>query len=123
MRILLPQQADLLPVHLASYGYYAMAERCGIEIYRYQPGFLHQKVLLVDDDIVSVGTANLDNRSFRLNFELSILVWDKGFAGAVEAMLLDDFALSRRVAPGELDERSFWFRFGVSLSRLLAPVL
>src|SRR3546814_9393752 len=74
-------------VQLASYGYYAMAERAGIEIYRYQPGFLHQKVLLVDDDIVSIGTANLDNRSFRLNFELSIVVADRPFSAAVEAML------------------------------------
>jgi cardiolipin synthase len=123
VRILLPQKADQLFVYLAGYGYYGMAERAGIEIYRYQPGFLHQKVLLVDDDIVSIGTANLDNRSFRLNFELSIVVWDGHFAKAVEAMLREDFALSRRVAPGELDERSFWFRFGVSLSRLLAPVL
>src|SRR3546814_193822 len=110
-------------VKLAGYGYVAMAERAGIEIYRYQPGFLHQKVLLVDDDIVSIGTANLDNRSFRLNFELSIVVADRPFSAAVEAMLREDFALSRRVAPGELDERSFWFRFGVGLSRLLAPVL
>src|SRR3546814_2028398 len=70
-------------------------------------------LLLVDDDIVSIGTANLDNRSFRLNFELSIVVADRPFSAAVEAMLREDFALSRRVAPGELDERSFWFRFGV----------
>lgn len=123
VRILLPQRADLLLVHLAGFGYYPMAERSGIAIYRYEPGFLHQKVLLVDDDIASVGTANLDNRSFRLNFELSIVVWDRGFAAAVAAMLEEDFAHSRRVAAGELDERSFWFRFGVSLSRLLAPVL
>jgi cardiolipin synthase len=123
VRILLPQTADQLWVNLAGYGYYEMAELAGIEIYRYLPGFLHQKVLLVDDNIVSIGTANLDNRSFRLNFELSIVVWDHDFAEAVAAMLREDFALSRKVAPGELDERSFWFRFGVSLSRLLAPIL
>ncbi|MGF1592094.1 MAG: cardiolipin synthase [Kiloniellaceae bacterium] len=123
VRILLPQKPDQLFVHLAAFGYYPMAERAGIAIYRYEPGFLHQKVLLVDDDIASVGTANLDNRSFRLNFELSIVVWDRGFAAEVAAMLEEDFVSSRLVAAGELDERSFWFRFGVSLSRLLAPVL
>jgi len=123
VRVLLPQKPDHLFVHLAAYGYYEVAEQAGIEIYRYQPGFLHQKVLLVDDEIVSIGTANLDNRSFRLNFELSIVVCDRRFGAAVEAMLREDFALSRQVVPGELDERSFWFRFGVSLSRLLAPVL
>ena len=123
IRILLPQRADRLLVDMASFGYYPMAERAGIEIYRYEPGFLHQKMLLVDDDLVALGTANLDNRSFRLNFELILVAWDRGFAGQVEAMLREDFALSRRVAPGELDERPLWFRFGVSLSRLLAPVL
>src|SRR3546814_4377716 len=54
----------------------------------------------------------LVNRSFRLNFELSIVVSDSRFAAEVEAMLQEDFALSRKVAPGELDEHSFWFRFG-----------
>ena len=100
-----------------------MAERAGIEIYRYEAGFLHQKVLLIDDVLTSVGTANLDNRSFRLNFEISLVVWDVRFAAEVEAMLARDFTVSRRVIAGELDEKSFWFRFGVSLSRLLAPVL
>jgi cardiolipin synthase len=123
IRILLPQRADRMLVQMASFGYYPMAERTGIEFYRYLPGFLHQKVLLVDDDLAALGTANLDNRSFRLNFELSLVVWDEAFAGEVDAMLRADFALSRKVAPGELDEQSFWFRFGVSLSRLLGPVL
>ena len=123
VRVLLPGKAEHLSVHLAGYGYYPVAERIGMEIYRYQPGFLHQKVMLVDNDLVSVGTANLDNRSFRLNFELSIVVWDRDFAREIERMLDDDFAQSRRVAAGELDDRSFWFRFGVSLSRLLGPIL
>ncbi|GAB4369304.1 MAG: cardiolipin synthase [Kiloniellaceae bacterium] len=123
IRVLLPQRADRLLVDMASFGYYPMAERAGIEIYRYQPGFLHQKVLLVDDDLAALGTANLDNRSFRLNFELSLVVWDRGFTAEVAEMLRADFALSRRVAPGELDEKWLWFRFGVSLSRLLGPVL
>jgi len=123
VRILLPQKADQVMVNLAGYAYYPMSERVGIEIYRYKPGFLHQKVLLVDDEIAALGTANLDNRSFRLNFELVLVAWDRCFAAEVEAMLNDDFALSRRVAPGELDERSLLFRVGVSVSRLLAPVL
>jgi cardiolipin synthase len=80
-------------------------------------------VLLVDDDLAAVGTANLDNRSFRLNFELSIVIWDRDFARRVETMLTEDFAQSRRVGAGELDDKSFWFRFGVRLSRLLTPVL
>jgi len=123
VRVLLPDRADHLTVHLAAYGYYPAAERLGLQIYRYRGGFLHQKVLLVDDELAAIGTANLDNRSFRLNFELSIVVWDGGFAGRVAEMLEDDFARSRLVDPGELDDRPLWFRLGVSLSRLASPVL
>ncbi|WP_240932459.1 cardiolipin synthase [Pelagibius litoralis] len=123
VRILLSKKADHFLVDWASYAHYPMAERAGIEIYRYDAGFLHQKVLLVDDTLASVGTANLDNRSFRLNFEISMVIWDRGFAGEVEAMLLNDFSASRKVVAGELDEKPLWFRFGVSLSRLLAPIL
>jgi len=123
VRILLPHRAEHLMVHLAGYGYYPTAERVGIQIFRYQPGFLHQKVMLVDDELAVVGSANLDNRSFRLNFELSIVVWNRDFAQAVAAMLVEDFAQSRQVGAGELAEQTFWFRFGVSLSRLLGPVL
>lgn len=123
VRILLPGRPEHWAVHMASYAYYPTAERIGIEIYRYQPGFLHQKVLLVDDDLVSIGTANLDNRSFRLNFELSMVIWDHAFATGIDEMLREDFAQSRRVAPGELDDQHFWFRFLVSLSRLLGPIL
>ena len=123
VRLLLPGKADHLWVDWASYAHYPIAERAGIEIYRYQAGFLHQKILLVDDRLASVGTANLDNRSFRLNFEISLLVMDTGFARQVEAMLMADFANSRKAQAGELDDKSLWFRFGVSLSRLLAPIL
>ncbi len=123
VRLLLPQQADHALMDWASYAYYPVAERAGIEIYRYEAGFLHQKVLLVDDALASVGTANLDNRSFRLNFEISAVIWDRRFADQVEAMLRHDFSESRRVAPGELDDKSIWFRFGVRLSRLFAPIL
>lgn len=123
VRILLPGKADHLWVDLASYASYPVAERAGIEICRYQAGFLHQKILLVDDEFASVGTGNLDNRSFRLNFEISLVVMDIGFATEVEAMLLSDFANSRKAVPGELDEKSLWFHIGVSLSRLLAPIL
>ncbi|MEO3429975.1 cardiolipin synthase [Pelagibius sp. CAU 1746] len=123
VRLLLPGRAEHRIVHMAGFAYYPAAERVGIQIYRYQPGFLHQKVLLVDDTLASVGTANLDNRSFRLNFELSILIWDHRFALQIEKMLLEDFAQSRKVAAGELDDQPIWFRIGVSLSRLLGPVL
>ena len=94
----------------------------GVKIYRYQPGFLHQKVLLVDDQVGVVGTANLDNRSFRLNFEITMAAVDRGFAGEVEAMLREDLAHSKEVPATDLESRGVLFRFLVNLSRLAAPV-
>jgi cardiolipin synthase len=119
---MLPQKADHLLVYLSSFSYLEEAEKAGVRIYRYQPGFLHHKVMLVDDELAAVGTANLDNRSFRLNFEITAIVSDRGFAGEFEAMLRKDLARCRQTHPRDLTERRFWFRLAVRVSRLLAPV-
>jgi cardiolipin synthase len=123
IRILTTGKSDSLAVHLAAFHYIESLRGLGIRFYAYQPGFLHQKVMLIDDDIAAVGTANFDNRSFRLNFEVSALVADRAFASEVEAMFERDFAHAEPIDPASFAERPFWWRFGVSLSRLAAPVL
>jgi len=94
VRIMLPQRPDHLLVYLSSFSYLEEAEQADVKIYRYQPGFMHHKVILVDDHLAAVGTANLDNRSFRLNFEIIVLVEDRTFAAQVEDMLRRDFEAS-----------------------------
>jgi cardiolipin synthase len=84
---------------------------------------MHQKVLLVDDDYATVGTANFDNRSFRLNFEVTCLVSDAAFCREVEAMLVADFAQSTQVTESEFRSRSYRFRLATQLTRLLSPIL
>ncbi len=123
VRILVPEKADHRLVYLASFSYYQNTLPMGIKIYRYQEGFMHQKVFLIDDIASAVGTANLDNRSFRLNFEITMLVHDRGFAGEVEKMLESDFARSRLVCEDDYEKRSFFFKLAVRFSRLLAPIL
>ncbi len=123
VRILLPHKPDRRMVYLASFSYYEKTLPLGIKIYRYQKGFLHQKVFLVDDYLAAVGTANFDNRSFRLNFEITMLIHDKLFAKEVEKMLLTDFEDSRRVAMADLEQKPPWFKFMVRFARLLAPIL
>jgi cardiolipin synthase A/B len=83
---------------------------------------MHQKVTLIDDDWCTVGTANFDNRSFRLNFEMTMAVIDPSLARQVQAMLEGDFAQSSRMRAAELQARSFAFRFAVRAARLSAPV-
>ena len=122
VRILIPDAIDHLAVYLAAYSYLDESAETGVKFYRYRDGFLHQKVMLIDDAYATVGTANFDNRSFRLNFEITAAVADRAFAAEIERMLEDDFSESRLMAPGEVDAKPWWFRFGVRLARLTAPV-
>ncbi len=122
VRILIPQNPDHLMVYLSAISYFGEAEEAGVKIYRYQPGFLHQKVMLIDDEAAAIGTANLDNRSMRLNFEITMLLLGKDFAGKVEKMLMDDFSNSKLASQSEYTERALPFRLLVRVSRLLAPV-
>lgn len=111
VRILIPRPADRRLVWYASRSHVPMLRAVGIEVIEYRPGFMHQKVMLIDDDIASVGTVNLDIRSALLNFEATALVEDADFAAEVEAMLEADFARARPLPdplPGHV--------------RLLAPV-
>ena len=125
VRIMLPEHPDHLSVYLAGFAYFDDMEAAGVRLFRYQAeaGFLHQKVMLVDDQLASVGTANLDNRSLRLNFELSMVVLGPDFCGQVEAMLKEDFEGCREIGPGEYRNKPIWFRVGVRLARLAAPLL
>jgi cardiolipin synthase len=121
VRILIPDISDGPLVALSNWCCTAGLMNVGVKIFRY-PGFTHQKVMLVDEDRASVGTANFDNRSFRLNFEITVAVVDKDFAAEVRRMLENDFARSRQVRDDEVVGRGFWFRFGTRAARLLSPV-
>ncbi len=122
VRILLPEKPDRRLVWLSSFAYLEEVQSVGIHVYRYHAGFLHQKVWLIDDECSIVGTTNLDNRSFRLNFEVGILTLDTAFADRVETMLMADFAQSRLLGPQQLSGRSWWFRLAVRCAHLLAPI-
>jgi len=123
VRILLPDKADHLMVWLASYSFLPQLDMPNITVFRYTPGFLHQKVVLVDEELAVVGTANADNRSFRLNFEISVTGIDDHFIQSVAQMLENDFANSRPCPSTEYSERSFLFRFGAQICKLMSPVL
>jgi len=122
VRVLLPSRPDHRIVYAASNQYAEDAVRAGICIYRYQPGFVHQKVVLVDDDMTAIGSANLDNRSFRLNFEVMLLTIDSALAEQVEQMLLADFeqSLEQTAAGSKVNGLQRLVR---RLARLLSPVL
>lgn len=122
VRILLPGRSDQFLVYLSAHSYYHEMQSAGVRLFRYRPGFMHQKVVLVDDHLAAVGTANLDNRSFRLNFETTVVAADNEFAGRVAEMLQADFAKAREVSAEEYSGRSLWFRAAVRVARLMAPI-
>jgi cardiolipin synthase len=123
VRVLIPSRPDHHTVFLATGLYAHDAVLAGIRVFRYQPGFLHEKVLLVDDDTAVVGSMNLDNRSFRLNFEIGALNVDSEFAAQVEAMLCDDFNHAHEVTQAEYEQAPYLRRLAMHVARLFDPVL
>ncbi|WP_375176656.1 cardiolipin synthase [Marinobacter mobilis] len=123
VRILIPEKSDNQMIRLAAYSYLVQASRAGIGIYQYQQGFMHQKVVLVDNRYAAIGTANLDNRSMRLNFEITALSTAAAFVTDIENMLLEDLKACRLMTARDYRDRSLAFRIGCRAVRLLAPLL
>ena len=123
VRVLMPEKSDSLLFKYVPYAFLDEITRVGVRVFLYRDGFMHQKVTLVDRDFATVGTANFDNRSFRLNFETTVVVESAAFCDEAEAMLEADFARAVEVSREDLAGASFFFRFAASATRLLAPVL
>ncbi|MCK7552757.1 cardiolipin synthase [Marinobacter goseongensis] len=123
VRIIIPEKSDNWLIKIAAYSYLVQACQAGVGIYRYQPGFMHQKVILVDNRYAAVGTANMDNRSMRLNFEITAINTSEAFVADVATMLEEDLANTRLMTERDYQDRSIAFRLGCRAVRLLAPLL
>lgn len=123
VRIMLPAKPDHLLVWLASNAHADAMVEHGVSIYRYHRGFLHQKVLLMDDRITSVGSVNFDNRSFAINFEMTVWMTDKTMIENVEHMLETDFTHCRKVTREEVQKRNPFASFIANAGRLFSPIL
>lgn len=122
VRILGPKKADHLLVQLSSFTLLRDLSTYGIQVWAYKKGFLHQKAILVDDNLACIGTANLDNRSLTLNFELSVLVNSREFCHDVEKMLNDDFGNSERMTIEKYTNKPLSFKILCHIARLMAPI-
>ncbi len=122
VRLLVPEMADNHMPWLAAFAYFDDIRESGVRVFRYTSGFMHQKVFLVDDDLIGVGTTNLDNRSFRLNFEAMALFFDADAAAEVAEMLSADFARSYEMSL-TIDQQRAFIRYGAPVARLFAPLL
>lgn len=121
VRILIPDDCRNPLVQRSTFSYYEEVLGAGIALYRYQPAFLHHKVFL-SDDIVGLGTANFDNRSFRINFEITALADGGELLRTAEAMFNEDLRQSRQAHLSDWASRSWLFRASARISRLMSPV-
>ena len=101
VRILIPDKSDNALVQYSVWSYVEDLEEVGIRMFRYQKGFMHHKIVVVDDQYCTVGTANFDNRSFRLNVEITMAFADQDFTQQIASMLEQDFAEARPMQPQE----------------------
>ena len=122
VRVMAPQAHDQFIIKLAMMSYEPEMMASGVRMFLYQPGFMHQKVI-VSDALVSVGSMNLDNRSMRINFELSAVVSGVDFTNAAVRMLESDFEQCREITAGSLTRTKLGTKVAVRLARLMAPVL
>jgi cardiolipin synthase len=123
VRILIPERTDILLVSLAAYAFVGPLLDAGVKIYRYQRGFLHAKSFVLDDEFIAVGTVNLDNRSFRLNFEITALLADAALNQQLQQQFLLDFSLSRQMNLADVLNRPWYKRAASQAANLMSPIL
>jgi cardiolipin synthase A/B len=123
VRLLIPVKGDSRLIDLAARSYVPDLLAAGVRVYEYLPRFIHAKTIVVDDDLAIVGTANLDTRSFRLNFELTALFYDAPFTEKLAAAFETDLAASTLVSAVPLKSQKLTRRLGEATARLLSPLL
>ena len=123
VRIVIPANPDKRVVWWAAHSYVTEMVVAGVKMYTYGKGFMHQKVNLIDDCLASIGTANLDNRSLRINFEITMIFTDPTFIRKIADMCRNDFSECRRLDTGDEKSWSLPFRLATRASRLLSPIL
>lgn len=122
VRLLIPVRADSAIAHWNSFSYIAELLDAGVRIFLYQKGFNHSKYMIVDGVFSIVGSANVDIRSFELNFEVTALIYDEKFASKMLVVFGNDIRNSEQVVPEEWDNRKRSWRYKESLARILGPL-
>ncbi|OUM88269.1 MAG: cardiolipin synthase [Caldibacillus debilis] len=123
VRVMIPNKPDHMFVYWATYSYIGELLKAGAKVYIYENGFIHAKTIVVDENAASVGTANIDVRSFRLNFEVNAFMYDGKIARQLADIFRKDMEKCRRLTYYQYLQRPLKIRFKESISRLLSPIL
>jgi cardiolipin synthase len=123
VHLVLSQHANQLVTQLAQRSYYDELLGAGVVIHLYQPHFLHAKHLSVDNDLVLIGSTNIDIRSFALNEEVNVLIYDPKVAAELRAIQEGYFARSQTLSAGEWRQRPVFTRTLQNIARLMDSLL
>ncbi|MDH4422267.1 MULTISPECIES: cardiolipin synthase [Bacillus] len=123
VKILVPFKSDAVLLKQAAYPYLKDMLHAGAEIYQYRNGFFHGKVTIIDGEIVDIGTANFDNRSFYLNCESNCVIYDKTVVADVWSRLKEDFHKSKRFSEEDFEKISSWDWFLARIANVIASYL
>ena len=123
VRLMIPRKPDSILLRYASYSYVKQCLNAGIKIYFYEPGMLHAKVVVIDEDFVTTGSTNFDFRSFEHNFECNVLLYGKDFNKRMKEIMLEDMKNCTRISLRSWRKRSVWQKALESILRLFAPLL
>ncbi|MCC8423470.1 cardiolipin synthase [Mucilaginibacter sp. UR6-11] len=123
VKLLVPYKSDSWLVNAAARSYYGVLLDAGAEIYLYQKGFIHSKTLVADGQLSVVGTANMDHRSFELNFEVNSMIYDQKIAGELSDAFNEDLKSSIKINPQRWSKRTLFRQLPEKLCRLLSPLL
>lgn len=123
VRLILPEESDSIIVTAASKYYLKSLLRAGVKVYLYEKGFVHAKTIVADTFLSVVGSANMDIRSFDLNYEISITIYGHIFGKQMEELFMEDLKNSREISYTEWENLSKWKELGYSLARLLSYFL
>ncbi|TCP29740.1 cardiolipin synthetase 2 [Scopulibacillus darangshiensis] len=123
VKILVPNRPDKRIVFYASHSYFPDLLEAGVRIFEYEEGFMHSKVVIVDHELASIGTSNMDMRSFHLNFEVNAFLYRTDSTIQLVTDFIDDLEKAKEVNFTQFKKRSIFKRIIESTSRLLSPLL
>ncbi len=123
VKLMIPCKPDHICVFWATHSHLEDMLKAGVQCYCYQNGFLHAKGIMADGEISSYGTANMDTRSFVLNFEVNAIIYNERITKQLEEIFLEDIQKCKKITLYDYEHRSIWMRIREQVSRLLSPLM
>lgn len=123
VRLIIPNKPDHIFVYWATITSVAQLIRDGVKVYTYENGFIHSKMMIIDDEVASVGSSNMDIRSFELNFEINAFMYDENIVKELKAAFIEDMKVSKELTEERYEQRSSWIKFKQAIAKLASPIL